>query len=83
VLASHAISDQLQWNSVGFFNSIVTINETWIHIYDPETKEQSKEWRHIGSPHPKKFMTGKSSSKLLEVCLPEERILPVVYQEKV
>jgi hypothetical protein len=41
------------------------MDETWIHIYDPETKQQSKEWRHSGSPHPKKFKTQKSSSKVL------------------
>jgi hypothetical protein len=39
------------------------MDETWIHIYDPETK--SKEWRHSGSPCPKKFKTQKSSSKVL------------------
>jgi hypothetical protein len=42
---------------VGFFNPLVTRDETWIHIYDPETKEQFKEWRHSGSLHPKKFKT--------------------------
>jgi hypothetical protein len=29
-----------------FFNRLVTMDETWIlHMYEPETKEQSKEWR--------------------------------------
>jgi hypothetical protein len=41
------------------------MDETWIHIYDPEIKEQCKEWRHNGSLHPKKFKTQKSSSKVL------------------
>jgi hypothetical protein len=27
----------------GIFKHLLTINETWIHIYDPETKKQSKE----------------------------------------
>jgi hypothetical protein len=35
------------------------------HIYDPETKEQSKERRNSGSLRPKTFMTQKSSSKVL------------------
>jgi hypothetical protein len=42
------------------------MDETWIHISDPETKEQSKEWRHIDSLCPKKFKAQKSSSKKLE-----------------
>jgi adenosylmethionine-8-amino-7-oxononanoate aminotransferase len=25
------------------------MDKTWIHAYDPDTKEQSKEWRYIGS----------------------------------
>jgi hypothetical protein len=41
------------------------MGETWIHIYDPEIKEQSKEWSHRGSPRAKKFKIQKSSSKVL------------------
>jgi hypothetical protein len=52
---------------VAFFNRLVTMDETLIHIrvYDPEIKEQSKDWRHSGSSRPKKFKTQKSSSKML------------------
>ena len=31
----------------------MTIDETWLYHYDPETKQQSMEWRYNGSPHPK------------------------------
>jgi hypothetical protein len=24
------------------------MDETWNHVYDPEAKEQSKDWRHSG-----------------------------------
>jgi hypothetical protein len=34
------------------------IDKTWLYHYDPESKQQSMEWRHSGSPHPKKS-TGK------------------------
>jgi len=33
----------------------VTMDETWLYHYDSETKQQSMEWRHSGSPHPQKF----------------------------
>ena len=33
---------------------LVTMDETWLYHYDPETKQQSMEWRHSGSPRPKK-----------------------------
>ena len=29
------------------------MDETWLYHYDPETKQQSMEWQHINSPHPK------------------------------
>jgi hypothetical protein len=41
VLASQAIVDRFRRDPVGFFNRLVTMDETWIHIYDPETKKQS------------------------------------------
>ena len=28
-------------------------DETWIYCYDPETKRQSPQWMHAGSPRPK------------------------------
>jgi len=36
-----------------FLPRLVTKDETWLYHYDPETKQQSMEWRHSGSPHPK------------------------------
>lgn len=44
---------------------LVITGETWIHIYDPEINEQSKEWRHSCSSHPETFKSHKSSKKLL------------------
>ena len=44
---------------------LVTMNETWLYHYDPETKQQSMEWRHSGSPRPKKFRVKKSAGKFL------------------
>jgi len=29
------------------------MDETWLHHYDAEIKQQSMEWRHSGSPYPK------------------------------
>jgi len=38
-----------------FLSRLVTMDETWLYHYDLETKQQSVEWRHNGSPHPTKF----------------------------
>jgi len=36
-----------------FLSRMVTMDETWLYHYDPETKQQSLEWRHSGLPRPK------------------------------
>ena len=37
----------------------------WIYCYDPETKRESSQWKHAGSPRPKKARQSKSTHKLL------------------
>ena len=34
-------------------DALVTCDENWICCYDPETKRQSSQWKHAGSPRPK------------------------------
>jgi len=46
-------------------SQLVTMEETWLYHYDPETKQQSMEWQHSGSPCPKKFQVQKSAGKVL------------------
>ena len=48
-----------------FKRRLVTGDETWIHHYDPETKEQSKQWKHQQSPPPKKFKVQASAGKIM------------------
>jgi hypothetical protein len=43
----------------------VTGDETWVHHYDPETKQESMQWTHQGSPPPKKFKVQKSAGKIM------------------
>ena len=42
-------------------------DESWIYYYDPETKRQSSQWKHAGSPRPKKARQSKSTHKLLMI----------------
>jgi hypothetical protein len=44
---------------------LVTIKETWLYHYDPETKQETMEWRHSGSPRPKNFRVQNSAGKFL------------------
>ena len=48
-----------------FLLNIVTGDESWIHLFDPEEKRLSMEYRHTSSPRPKKFKTMPSAGKIL------------------
>ena len=48
-------------------DTLVTCDESWIYYYDPETKRQSSQWKHAGSPRPKKARQSKSTHKLLMI----------------
>jgi hypothetical protein len=38
-----------------FLSRMVTGDETWVHHYEPESKRQSMEWKHLGSPTKKEI----------------------------
>jgi histone-lysine N-methyltransferase SETMAR len=52
-------------NPDDFLRRFVTVDETWIHHYTPELKEQSKQWTSPGEPAPKKAKTVKSAGKVM------------------
>jgi len=59
------------------------MDETWLYHYDPDTKQQSMEWRHSGSLHPKKFRAQKSSGKFLaSIFWDQDCILLIEYLPK-
>jgi hypothetical protein len=48
-----------------FLSRLVTMDKAWLFHYDPETKQESMERRHSGSPHPKKFRVQKYAGEVL------------------
>ena len=48
-----------------FLQRFVTMDETWVHHYQPESKEQSKQWKRPGSPTPRKAKIVKSAGKVM------------------
>jgi len=48
-----------------FFNKIITGDETWYFVYDPETKQQSSEWVGEISPRPKQLKFQRSRIKTM------------------
>jgi len=49
---------------------MLTMDETWLYHYDPETKQQSMEWRYSGLPRPpKNFRVQTPTGKVLTSIL--------------
>ena len=47
------------------YKCIITRDETWIYAYDPETTDQSSEYRARGEPRPKKSCQSRSKVKVM------------------
>ena len=48
-----------------FCRHLVTEDEMWIHHWDPESKLETMQWKHVESPPPKKFRTRTSAGKVM------------------
>ena len=48
-----------------FYAQLVTCDETWLHHHDPESKQQSMEWKHHCSLATRKFKVQKSAGKVM------------------
>jgi len=48
-----------------YLQQIVTGDETWIHHYEPESKQQIMQWKHPSSPVVRTFKTQPSAGKLM------------------
>jgi len=52
-------------NPDNFISRFVTVDETWLHHFDPESKVQSMAWKHVISPPPRKFCVLVSARKVM------------------
>ena len=43
----------------------MTVDETWVHYYEPDNKAQSRQWEGPGSSRPKKFKSQPSAGKVM------------------
>jgi len=64
--SSEQFSEFFRRDPQDLLSRLVTMNETLLYRYYPETKQQSMEWRHSGSPCPQKFRAQKSAGKVLD-----------------
>ncbi|KAJ8728788.1 hypothetical protein PYW07_006484 [Mythimna separata] len=70
-------------NPQSIFDRIVTGDETWVHHYDPESKQESMQWHKKGSAPPKKFKVTPSAGKLMATVFWDSKgILLIEYTKK-
>ena len=62
---STAILLKIETDEDRFFDRIITGDKTWVYQYDPETKQQSKQWLPRGSSGPIKFKSERSVKKVM------------------
>jgi len=66
-----------------FLLRLVTMDKTWLYHYDLQTKQESMEWWHSGSPCRKKFRVQKSAGKVLaSIFWDQDGILLIDYLPK-
>lgn len=66
-----------------FLRRFVTVDESWIHHFDPETKQQSMTWKRPSSPTPKKFKVSSSAGKVMaSVFWDAEGVIMIDYLQK-
>ena len=78
----HEISEMQQWHRCAvaqalldpyeregddFLGRIVAMDETWAHLYKPNLKCQSNEWKHPSSPHPEKVCPTSCPVKVMSI----------------
>ena len=57
--------NQYETEGDSFLDHIITGDEMWCHHYEPVSKRQSMEWRHVNSPSKKEFKTLPSAGKVM------------------
>lgn len=65
VECSEQCLELLKRNREDFFRRFITVDETWIHYYTPESKQQSKRWVLPGESRPKRPKTQQSAGKVM------------------
>jgi len=81
--SSEQLLEFFQRDPNDFLSRLMTMEDTWLYHYDPETKQQSMKWWHSCSPCSKKFQVQKSAGKVLaSIIWDQDGILLIDYLPK-
>jgi len=66
-----------------FLHRYVTMDQTWAHHFDAETKQQSKQWKHVTLPTPVKFRKIASEGRVMALVFRDsDGVLMIAYLER-
>jgi histone-lysine N-methyltransferase SETMAR len=83
VKISEQCLERFNENKTNFVHQFITIDETWIHYYTPESEQQSKQWTEDGCSEPKKTRSVPSAEKVMALVFWDaEGILFIGYLKK-
>lgn len=95
VAASEAFLKRFERQGQRFLDRIITVDETWLFHFDPESKRQSMVWKSPSTPPPKKARVARSMKKhmfiffmdnqgmLLQHAVPDRQTVNKEYYQKV
>ena len=72
---TQALLDRYQREGDDFLGRIVTVDETWARSYETKIETQSNEWKHPGSPRPKKVRPTQCAVKMIIVACDIEEVI--------
>lgn len=79
-----SLNNLQRYNDEGeaMLDRIVTGDETWVHHYQPESKQASMQWKHKDSPTPTKFKVLPSAGKVMATVFWDMKgVLLIEFQE--
>ena len=62
---SASLLTRINENPDNFISRFVTVDETWLHHFDHESKAQSMTWKRVTSPPPSQFHMFASACKVM------------------
>ena len=73
VLLSERHLSRMKQNPTDFWRRFVTVDETWIHHYTPESREASRSWTASGERPAAQVKTATSTKKTLATVFWDSR----------
>ena len=66
VESSQELLEVYNANPEDFHTRLVTGDETWLYHWDPDTKKESMQWKHLAYPHLRNFVPNHQPARFFD-----------------